>query len=115
MTSKALLAVVSTLEALTGLGLIIAPTMVKFLLGTDVSGAVITIARMPGFGLLLLGIVCWPRVGSIVPCLRVTLIFSVLAATYLGYLRFGAESVGRPLLAGTPCWLFSLWVSGSKS
>lgn len=53
MTSKALLAVASTLEALTGLGLIIAPTMVKFLLGTDISGATITIARMAGFGLLL--------------------------------------------------------------
>ena len=98
MTSKALLAVASTLEALTGLGLIIAPTMVKFLLGTDISGASITIARMAGFGLLLLGIVCWPRVGPIVPRLRVMLIYNVLAATYLGYLCFGAESVGRLLL-----------------
>ena len=76
----------------------LAPTVVKFLLGTDISRATITIARMAGFGLLLSGIVCWPRVGPIVPCLRVTLIFSVLAATYLGYLRFGAESVGRLLL-----------------
>jgi len=84
MTSKALLAVASTLEALTGLGFIIAPTMVKFLLGTDISGATITIARMAGFGLLLLGIVCWPRVGPIVPRLRVMLIYNVLAATYIG-------------------------------
>ena len=98
MTSKVLLAVASTLEALTGLGLIIAPTMVKSLLGTDISGATITIARMTGFGLLLLGIVCWPRVGPIVPRLRVMLIYNVLAATYLGYLRFGVESVGRLLL-----------------
>ncbi len=98
MTSKVLLAVASTLEALTGLGLIIAPTMIKFLLGTDISGATITIARMVGFGLLLLGIVCWPRVGPIVPRLRVMLIYNVLVAAYLGYLRFGAESVGRLLL-----------------
>jgi hypothetical protein len=34
-----------------GLGLIIAPTMVKLLLGTDISDAAITIARMAGFGL----------------------------------------------------------------
>jgi hypothetical protein len=98
MTSKALLAVASTLEALTGLGLIIAPTMVKSLLGRDISGATITIARMAGFGLLLLGIVCWPRVGSIVPRLRVMLIYNVLVATYLGYICFGAESVGKLLL-----------------
>jgi hypothetical protein len=48
MTSKVLLAVALTLEALTGLGLIIAPTIVKFLLGTDIFGAAITIARMAG-------------------------------------------------------------------
>ena len=53
---------------------------------------------MAGFGLLLSGIVCWPRVGPIVPRLRVMLIYNVLAATYLGYRRFGAESVGRLLL-----------------
>jgi hypothetical protein len=98
MTSKVLLAVASTLEAFTGLGLIIAPTMVKFFLGPDISGAAITIAQMAGFGLLLLGIVCWPRVGPIVPRLRAVLIYNVLVATHLGYLRFGAESVGRLLL-----------------
>ena len=98
MTSKVLLAVASMLEALTGLGLIIAPTMVKFLLGTDISGAAPVIGRVAGFGLLLLGIVCWPPVGLIVPCLRAVLIYNVLVATYLGYLRFGAESVGKLLL-----------------
>jgi hypothetical protein len=98
MTSKVLLGVASTLEALTGLGLIIAPTMVKLLLGTDISGTAISIARMAGFGLLLLSIACWPCVGPIVPRLAAMLIYNVLVATYLGYLRFGAESVGRLLL-----------------
>src|SRR6476660_6877458 len=78
----------------------LAPTVVKFLLGTDISRASITIAPMAGFGLLLSGIVCWPRVGPIVPRLRVMLIFSVLVATYLEYLCFGAESVGRLFAAG---------------
>jgi hypothetical protein len=72
--------------------------MVKFLLGTDISGVAITIARMVGFGLSLLGIVCWPRVGLIVPRLRGMLIYNVLVATYVGYLRFGAQSVGRLLV-----------------
>jgi hypothetical protein len=98
MASKVLLAVASAFEALTGLGLIVAPTMVKFLLGTDISGATITIARVGGFGLLLLGVVCWPWIGPIVPRVRAMLIYNVLVATYLGYLRLGAESVGRLLL-----------------
>jgi hypothetical protein len=118
MTSKVLLAIACTFEALTGLGLIIAPTMVKFLLETDISGAAITIARMAGFGLLLLGIACWPRVGPIVPRLRIMLIYNVLVAAYLGYLRFGAESVGRLCcrpLPSIPCWLFSLSLSGSNT
>ena len=34
----------------------------------------------------------------IVPRLRAMLIYNVLAVIYLGYLRFGAESVGRLLL-----------------
>jgi len=99
MTSKVLLAVASTLEALTGLWLTIAPMMVKSLLGTDISGATITIARMAGFGLLLLGFVCWPQFGPIVPRLMVMLIFNVLVAIYLGYICFGAESVGKLLLS----------------
>ena len=53
---------------------------------------------MAGFGLLLSGIVCWQRVGPIVPRLRAMLIYNVLAVSYLGYLRFGAESVERLLL-----------------
>jgi hypothetical protein len=97
MRSKVLLAVASTFEALTGLGLIIAPTMVRFLLGTDIPGAAIPIAWMAGFGLLLLGILCWPWVGPIAPRLRAMLIYNVLVAAYLGYLRFGAESFGRLL------------------
>ena len=69
MANKVLLAVASTLEALTGLVLIIVPNTVRFLLETNVSGAAAVIARIAGFGLLLLGIACWPRVEAILPCL----------------------------------------------
>jgi hypothetical protein len=98
MVNKVLLAVASTLEALTGLVLIIVPSTVMSLLGTNVSGAALAIARVAGFGLILLGIACWPRVEATLPRLRAMLIYNVLATVYLGYLRFYTESVGKLLL-----------------
>jgi hypothetical protein len=100
MTNNVLLAVASTLEAVTELVLIVAPRMVRFLLGTDASGTALAIARLVGLGLMLLGIACWPRVEAIVPRLRAMLIYNVVATVYLGYLRFGSESVGKLLLPG---------------
>ena len=94
---KVLLAVASTLEAVTGLALLIAPTTIK-LLGTDVSGPALAITRVGGFGLLLFGIACWPRVEATMPRLLAMLIYNVLATIYLGYLCFGSESVGQLLL-----------------
>jgi hypothetical protein len=72
--------------------------MTRFLLGTNISSAAIAIVRMAGFGLLLLGIACWPRVEGNVQRLLTMLIYNVLATVYLGYLRFGSESVGILLL-----------------
>ena len=97
MTTRVLLATASTLEAVTGLALIIAPSIVRFLLGTDISGATLVIARMAGLGLLLLGVACWPRVEGTIPRLRAMLIYNLLATAGLGYLRFSGQSVGRLL------------------
>ncbi len=98
MTNKVLLAVASTLETVTGLALIIAPSLVRFLVGTDISGATLVIVRMVGFGLLALGVACWPRGEAIVPPFRAMLIYNLLVTVYLGYLRFGSGSVGKLLL-----------------
>jgi hypothetical protein len=115
MMNKVLLAIASTLEAVTGIGLIIAPSMVRFLLGPDVSSASLAIARIAGFGLLSLGIACWPRVERSIPRLSAMPIYNLLATVYLGYLRFSSESVGklccRPLQS-TPSWHFCLSESG---
>ena len=97
MTTRVLLATASTLEAVTGLALIIAPSIAGFLLGTDISGAALVIARMVGVGLLALGVACWPRVEGTIPRLRVMLIYNLLATAGLGYLRFSGQSVGRLL------------------
>src|SRR5437762_1052640 len=96
--NKVLLAVASTLEAVTGLSLVIAPSIAGFLLGTDISGAALVIARMAGLGLLLLGVACWPRVEGTIPRLRAMLIYNLLATAYLGYLRFSSQSVEKLLL-----------------
>jgi hypothetical protein len=95
---KVLLGVASTFETLTGIALIIAPTMIKLLLGTDISGATLAIVRVAGFGLLFLGVACWPRGEAIVPRLKAMLIYNVLTTVYLGYVRFGTDSVGILLL-----------------
>ncbi len=98
MTTRVLLATASTLEAVTGLALIIAPSIAGFLLGTDISGAALVIARMAGFGLLSLGVACWPRTEATIPRLRAMLIYNLLVTAYLGYLRFSSQSVGKLLL-----------------
>ena len=98
MTTKLLLAVAATFEAVTGIVLIVAPNIVRLLLGTDISSAVLVIARMVGVGLLLLGVACWPRVEGTIPRLRAMLIYNLLATAYLGYLRFSSQSVGKLLL-----------------
>ena len=98
MMNKVLLAVAATLEAVTGLSLVIAPRIVRFLLGTDISGAALVIARMGGLGLLSLGVACWPRIEGTIPRLRAMLIYNLLATAYLGYLRFSSQSVGKLLL-----------------
>jgi hypothetical protein len=98
MSNKMLLAVASTLEAATGLTLIIGPSTIKFLFGTDTSGAALAIARIAGFGLLSLGVACWPRVDAIAPRLGAMLIYNLLTTACLAYLRFGAGFVGKLLL-----------------
>ena len=98
MTTKLVLAVAATFEAVTGIVLIVAPNIVRLLLGTDISSAVLVIARMVGVGLLLLGVACWPRVEATIPRLRAMLVYNLLATAYLGYLRFSSQSVGKLLL-----------------
>src|SRR5256885_15464083 len=98
MMNKVLLAIASTLEAVTGLALIIAPSIVRFLLGTDISHAALVVTRVAGFGLLSLGVACWPRIEGTIPRLRVMLIYNLVATAYLGYLRFSSQSVGKLLL-----------------
>jgi hypothetical protein len=62
------------------------------LLGVDLNGVAIPVARVAGIGLFSLGLACWPG-----PALAGMLSYSVLVTFYLFYLDIRGEWVG-PLL-----------------
>jgi hypothetical protein len=91
---KKLLAVAAVAEAATGLALLIVPSLVGWLLlGVELAGVSIPVARVLGIALLALGVGWWP--GS--TTLRGMLTYSALVTLYLLYLAIRGEWVG-PLL-----------------
>lgn len=80
-------------EAATGLALLAFPSLVgRLLLGNELTGVAVPVARVLGIALVALGIACWPgtpRVGMLTYGAGVTL--------YLAWLGFSGAFVG-PLL-----------------
>jgi len=77
-------------EAATGLALLIAPSLVvQLLLGEQLTGVAIPVARVAGIVLIGLGIVCWPG-----PPLAGMLTYSALITLYLAYLGFADGLTG---------------------
>ena len=73
-------------EAATGIALIATPSLVGLLLlGTELSGAAVVVARVAGLALLALAVACWPR--RMLPRQqRVALLgYNLLVALYLTY------------------------------
>jgi hypothetical protein len=71
-------------EAATGLSLLIVPSLVgQLLLGEELTGVAIPVARVAGIALVGLGIACWPG-----PPVVGMLIYSALVGLYLAYLGF---------------------------
>ncbi|WP_454623668.1 hypothetical protein [Bradyrhizobium cenepequi] len=91
---KSALAFAAISETATGLALLIVPSLVgRLLLGEQLSGAAVPIARVAGMALIALGIACWP--GR--PLLGM-LTYSALVALYLAYLGAAGD------LNGTLLW-----------
>jgi hypothetical protein len=91
---KKLLALAAVAEAATGLALIVVPSLVgRLLLGAELAGVSISVARVLGIALLALGVGCWP--GS--TALSGMLTYSAFVTLYLAYLGVIGEWVG-PLL-----------------
>ena len=85
---KQVLIFAAVAEAATGLALLIVPSVVgQLLLGEDLSGIAIIVARVAGIALVGLGIACWPG-----PPLIGMLIYTAVVALYLAYLGAGELS-----------------------
>jgi hypothetical protein len=77
-------------EAATGLALLIAPSLVgQLLLGEELTGVAIPVARVAGIALVALGIACWPG-----PPLFGMLTYSTVVTLYLAYLGFAGGLTG---------------------
>jgi hypothetical protein len=81
---KKVLVVAAIAEGVTGLTLLIAPSLVgRLLLGEELAGVAIPVARVAGIALIALGIACWPG-----PPLVGMLIYSAVVGLYLACLGF---------------------------
>ena len=77
-------------EAATGLVLLVAPSLVgRLLLGEELSGLAIPVARVAGIGLIALGIACWPG-----PPLAGMLAYGAAVTLYLAYLGVAGGLTG---------------------
>lgn len=98
---KKLLRVAASIEAATGLVLMIYPPFLSgLLLGAVVAGAGVALGRVVGFALLSLGLACWPGVDSADsnnPALRALFTYNLLTTLYLAYLGLDGQSVGSLL------------------
>ena len=67
---KRVLAVAAVAEAATGAAMLIVPSLVgRLLLGEELSGVALPVARVAGIALIALGIACWPgppRIGMLI-------------------------------------------------
>jgi len=90
---KKVLVVAAIAEAVTGLALMVMPSLLgRLLLGEELAGAAIPVARVAGIALIALGIACWPG-----PPLVGMLIYSAAVTLYLAYLGFAGGFAGTLL------------------
>ena len=80
---KSALAFAAIGEAVTGFALLIAPSLVgQLLLGEQLAGVAIPVARVAGIALIALGIACWPGP------------YSAMVTLYLAYLGLAGGLTG---------------------
>jgi hypothetical protein len=90
---RRLLALAAVGEIATGLALLVVPSLVgRLLLGEQLAGVAIPVARVAGIALIGLGIACWPGT----PLIGM-LVYSTAVALYLAYVGFASSSSGMLL------------------
>jgi hypothetical protein len=88
VTARTVATIAAALEVTAGSALIANPNFVVYLLiGSSLSSAGIAVGRVGGFGLLSLGLACWP-IGKAVTAQATSalLTYNLLFALYIGYL-----------------------------
>jgi hypothetical protein len=92
---KKVLALAAVAEAATGLALLVIPSLVgQLLLGTELNGVSIPVARVAGIALLSLGLACWPGIKSTRAAWAAISTYNLLVALYLLYLGIQGKWVG---------------------
>ena len=87
---KKLLIFTAVAEAATGLALLIVPSLVgQLLLGEELAGVAIPVARVAGIALIALGVACWPGT----PLVGM-LTYSTAVTLYLAYVGFAGGLTG---------------------
>jgi len=96
MSTRALTKASAAIELGTAGALIVVPDIVAhLLLGSELSGGGIAVARVAGLALLALGLACWPGGEEAArQAARALFVYNLLAGIYLGYLRVGGGFVG---------------------
>lgn len=95
---KKLLRFASIVEIATAAAAIVVPrVVVVLLLGEDVTGVGVAVARCFGVALLALGLACWPGAAQARGAAYAMLVYNASIALYLAYL-FSFRQVGGMLL-----------------
>jgi hypothetical protein len=90
---KGVLVFAALAEGATGAALLIVPSLVgRLLLGEELTGVALPVARVAGIALIALGIACWPGTP-----LTGMLTYSAAVTLYLAYVGF-ADGLSGPLL-----------------
>ena len=86
-------------EVATGVALLLVPSLVgQLLLGAELTGIAVTVARVAGIALIGLGVACWPgppRLGMLIYSAAVTLYLAYVGFAG-GFERHAAVAGGRP-------------------
>ena len=113
---KRLLVVSAVVEAGTGLGVLIAPSLLaQTLLGGPLEGPVVlTVARIGGAGLHALGIACWLSRNDGRPLVMAMLFYNVAAVAILAYAAVGLalSSIGLWPVIGLHTAM-AVWCAGT--
>lgn len=87
---RGVLAIAALAEVVTGLALLVVPSVVgQLLLGAELTGIVVVVARVAGIALIALGMACWPG-----PALLGMLTYSAAVTLYLAWLGVSGGSSG---------------------